>query len=138
MKEILLDTNILIYTINESSLYHTKAKRFINNHLSALVVSDQTVNEALRILTHNKFARPLTSRQAMRAVKNISNECTHISPNLHTRNLFFDLVKKYNVTSNNIYDAYLAATALSNSISQIATNNAKDFKIFKEIKLVKF
>ncbi|MBD3365988.1 PIN domain-containing protein [candidate division WWE3 bacterium] len=138
MPEILLDTNILIFSINENDLLNQQAREFINLHLPQLALADQNINEAIRVLTHEKYKKTASLKDAMEAVKRVSDLCIHISPNIYTREHFFRLLKKYKVTSNKIYDAYLVATALSNSIYKIATNNVKDFEVFEEMELVKF
>ncbi len=135
MREILLDTNILIYSLNEKDKDCAKAQQFINSNLDHLVVADQVVNEAVRILTHTKYPGHLDTTKAIKLVRVIADECTHVTPNLHTRELFYKLVKKYRITSNNVYDAYLVATALSNSVVDIVTSNVKDFNIFKELQV---
>lgn len=137
MDGILLDTNIIIYALNKLDPDCKKAKTFINKNLDVLVVADQNINEAVRILTHKKFKTSVDIKTAIKAVRKISDECTHITPNIYTRKMFFELVKKYKVTSNNIYDAYLTATAITNSVPQIATNNVSDFMIYDEIDIVK-
>lgn len=138
MHEILLDTNIILYAINKSDKDCKKARNYINDNLPKLAVSDQNINEALRVLTHTKNKKPADIKTALKAVRRITDECTHITPNLETRDTFYRLVKKYKISSKNIFDTYLVATALTNSISHIVTSNVRDFKVFKEIYLVEF
>jgi len=45
----------------------------------------------------------------------------------------FELIKKYNVSGTEIFDAYLVATALSNNILTIVTDNVKYLSKYKEI-----
>ena len=59
-----------------------------------------------------------------------------ISPNYVTYPLSIELIKKNNLSSDLIFDAYLAATALSNDVKELATDNVKDFKKFREITVV--
>jgi len=47
-----------------------------------------------------------------------------------------ELIKKYSLSADKVFDAYLAATALGNDIKVIATDNTKDFKVFKGIELL--
>ncbi len=138
MHEILLDTNIIVYAINESDTDCERAREYINSNLPKLAIADQSVNEAIRILTHTKYKKAVNTRTALQAVRRISDECTHITPNIETRDTFYELVRKYKITSNDIYDTYLVATALTNAVTHIATNNVSDFKIYEEIKLEKF
>ena len=73
---------------------------------------------------------------SLNAILSITKSRFVISPNQNTYYIWIELVKNYNLNGNRIFDAYLAATALSNGINQIATDNTRDFKKFKEIKLI--
>lgn len=132
----MLDTNIIVYALSGSNDRADKCRKFINENLNSLVVSDQNINEAVRVLTHPKFSKNVTSKKALKSVRQITDECTHICPTLTTREVFFDLCNKYQVESNVVYDAYLVAVAISNSVATIASFNIKDLKIFSEIKLI--
>ncbi len=132
---ILLDTNILIYAINQNSNKMVTARNFINENIGKLIVSDQNINEALRVLTHEKFENFLSIKQARKAVLRITDNCTRIFPNSSTHKKFLRILLRKNVVSNHIYDAYLIATMLSNGINQLATDNEKDFEGYKDIKI---
>lgn len=41
------------------------------------------------------------------------------------------MIKKYNLSSDLVFDACLTATAISNNVYSIATDNVKDFKNFE-------
>jgi predicted nucleic acid-binding protein len=138
LKTVLLDTNIIIYALNELDSESKRAQEYINQHIAVLAVADQNINEALRVLTHPKYKRSLDVKTALEAVNRIADECIHISPNIETRPKFYELVREYNVSSNNIYDAYLVATALTNSIYEIVTHNVKDFQIYTELAVLEF
>ena len=54
-----------------------------------------------------------------------------IYPNNKTHYLALELIKEHKLVGNHIFDAYLAATAITNDIMEIATDNVKDFQKFK-------
>lgn len=132
----LIDSNILVYAINKSSPKHKKAQGFIEKNIEILAISHQNILETLRILTHPKFSNPMKIEKAIEAVENISRECLIISPDYKTHNVALELIRKYSLSSDMVFDAYLAATALSNGIYEIATDNEKDFRKFKEISVL--
>lgn len=132
---MIIDTNILIYFINLDSDKHKQARKFLNDNVGKLVITHQNVLEAIRVLTHKNFSRSMSLKEALNSVLLIARSCSIISPNLNTYYLVIELIKKYKLSGNRIFDAYLAATALSNGISTIATDNTRDCKKFKEIKL---
>ena len=132
---MLIDSNILVYAINSRSPKHKPAQNFLQENIRELIVAHQNIFETLRVLTHPKFPSPLSVHNAIEEIKRITNACRVIAPDYKTHYMTFELIKKYNLSSDLIFDAYLAATALSNGITTIATDNTKDFQRF-EITLI--
>lgn len=133
---MLIDSNILVYSINSSSPKHKKAQGFLQKNLGELVVTHQNIFESLRVLTHSKFPKPMKIGDAMEAIENILEGCTVISPDYRTYRIALELIKKYELSGDLIFDAYLVATALGNNVDIIATDNTKDLKKFIEIKTI--
>lgn len=128
---MLIDSNILVYSINKRSPKHQKAQSFLRNKDNLkLYVAQQNIFETLRILTHPKFEYPMLPVNAIKAVNLIVDSCKVIGPDYKTHLIAFELINNYNLSSNLIFDAYLAATAISNGVIEIATDNEKDFKKF--------
>lgn len=133
---MLADSNILIYAINRRSSKHAAAKTFLQNNIGNLEIAHQNILETLRVLTHPKFPSPMKIHDAVKAIGNILKTCRIICPNEKTYYLTLLLIEKNRFISDQIFDTYLAATALSNGIATIATDNTRDFKKFKEINLI--
>jgi predicted nucleic acid-binding protein len=127
---MLVDTNILIYAINADSPKNKLAQRFLQENIHELEVSHQNIFEALRVLTHSKFSKPMKPENAQNSVMAIVKECRIVIPNYKTHYLALEWIKEHELIGNKIFDAYLAATAVSNGIYAIATDNGKDFKKF--------
>ena len=127
---MLIDSNILVYAINVSSPKHTTAQKFLQENIEKLVVAHQNIFETIRVLTHPKFPTPLSTADALEAVKRISVACRIIAPDYKTHNIALELIHKYNLKADQVFDAYLTATAISNNVMTIATDNVKDFKKF--------
>lgn len=133
---MLIDTNILVYSVNLDSPKYKQAISFISENIGQLEIAHQNILEAIRVLTHKKFSHPKRLKEALSATLSIVRSCSLISPNQNTLYLGLELIKKHKLSGNKIFDAYLTATALSNGINTIATDNTRDFKKFKEIKLL--
>ncbi len=133
---MLVDSNILIYAINKRSPKHNSAISFLENNKSNIVLAHQNIIEAIKVLTQDKYSHPMSSPSATKAVLLIANASIIISPNNVTYQIVLDYIEKFKLSGNRIFDAYLAATALSNGIYEIATDNSKDFQKFKEIKIL--
>ncbi len=127
---MLIDTNILVYAINEDSPKNKLAQKFLRTHKKNLEVAHQNIFEALRVLTHPKFSTPMKPKEAQIAVLAIVKMYRVIIPDYKTHYIAMELIKKHHLLGNRIFDAYLVATALSNNITVIATDNEKDFKKF--------
>lgn len=133
---MLIDSNILVYSINSSSPKNKKAQKFLQNNLGNLDVAHQNIFETIRVLTHPKFPSPMKISDALEAIEAILKGCRIISPDYRTHRIALELIKKYQLSADHVFDAYLAATALSNGIETIATDNVKDFSKLTEIETI--
>ena len=132
---MIIDSNILIYAINVASPKHKIAQKFLINNLGNLEITHQNILETIRVLTHKQFPQPMPLNATLNAVNNIVNSALIISPNSKTFYLALEFIRVYKLTGNKIFDAYLASTALSNNIREIATDNVRDFKRYRQIKV---
>lgn len=133
---VILDSNIIVYSINTDSVKSRDAQKFIDSNKDNLCIAHQNILESIRVLTHPKFVTPMDPQKASDAVWQISNKLTLISPSNNAILLFRELVNKYKFKDDRIFDAYLVATALVNDISVIATDNVKDFNKISEISVI--
>ncbi len=133
---ILIDSNILVYSINSSSPKHKKAQDFLKKNIATFVVAQQNIFETLRVLTHPKFPNPMTPQDAIKAVDWIIKAGEVVTPDYKTYKIAFELIREYNLASDKIFDAYLVATCISCNIDTIATDNIKDFKVFSQIYVI--
>jgi len=133
---ILIDSNILVFAINQDSHKHEAAQIFLQTHSAQLIVAHQNILESFRVLTHPKFSTPMTAADALEALNNIISVALVITPNAKTYAVWQELMQKYAVKSDAIFDCYLAATALSAGVMTIATDNTKDFQKYEEIKIL--
>src|SRR3989344_6097537 len=117
---MLVDTNILVYAINADSSRHKTAKAFLNEFKTDLEVAHQNILESLRVLTHPKYSKVMNAKDALEAVLSITSAYRLISPALQTVYIALELIKKYHFKSDQVFDCYLTATALSNNIDTIA------------------
>lgn len=133
---MLVDSNILVYSINIPSPKHKKAQKFLQKNIGNLEVAHQNIFETLRVLTHPKFPSPMRINSALDAIESILRGCRIISPDYRTHRIALGLIKKYRLSADRVFDAYLAATALTNYIDTIATDNVRDFKKLPELTII--
>lgn len=133
---MLVDSNILVYAINKSSPKHKLAQKFLVENKNKLLVAHQNILETLRILTHPKYPNPMEIDKALEAVLKIVEALNVIYPQFETQHLVIELIKKYKLKSDQVFDGYIVATMLTNGINKIATDNERDFKRIIEIKVI--
>lgn len=133
---MLVDSNILVYSLNRSSPKHKQAQKFLREYRKDIYLAHQNILETLRVLTHPKFPNPMKSQQAFKAILGIVNAVHVVSPLFETYQLALELIKKHKLIADRIFDAYLVATMIENGISTIATDNEKDFRIFTGISVI--
>lgn len=135
-KTVLVDSNILIYAINNSSPKNLPAQTYLQANVGKMAIAHQNIFETIRVLTHNKFPNPMPPVDAVTALINIAKGCHVIEPQSDTYHIAIALIQKHSLKGDRVFDAYLAATALSVGISFIITDNTKDFLAFEGISAI--
>ena len=72
----------------------------------------------------------MSPKQAMEAVKQITRAGRIIFPDYKTVELALIFISQYGLKGDQIFDAYLVATALVNDVKEVASDNVKDLQIF--------
>lgn len=132
---MLVDTNIIVYSLTNGSPKQSVAQEFLTDNHTAIFTAHQSINETLRVLTHAKSPNRISPLLALTAIESITSQFQIISPLPVAMSISLELIRKYKITSNQIFDAYLVATALSHNIDTIATDNLKHLGKYKEIKV---
>ncbi len=135
-KMLLVDSNILVYSLNSSSEKCKKAQDFLQKNQLQLCVAQQNIFETLRVLTHLKSPQSLSPKQAVTALSLITKHFVVINPLPDTEYLALELIARHHIGGNQIFDAYLVATALSHGVTTIVTDNTKDFKMFEMVRII--
>lgn len=128
-----VDTNILIYATNRNSIFHKKAKLFLEKSLPSktLSLTTQNIAEFYAIITNGKIIeKPLNQNQAIKVIQAFikSGYFQIITPKNTTLFLLLQLLKRYSVKSREIHDLHLAATLIDNGIKTIYTADVTVFK----------
>ena len=137
--DVLLDTNIIVYSSNTLSPKYEQASQFrerVRLGEMRAFISHQNILESVRVLTHPKYENPMSTQEVLAQIASFKQLCYVISPYSETEEIAISLIKKHGLGSNQVFDAYLTATMLSNGLSIIATDNEIHFKKFKEIKII--
>ena len=137
---ILIDTNVLVYSINSSAPYHHQCKMLaeaVKAKKIPGVIFPQILHEFFSIITNERrVEKPLSSLQALEQVKIIKKIFLIQNPPLDYLNYLENLIKEHNLRGVDIYDASLVAQMLSLKISTICTYNTNDFRRYSEIEVI--
>lgn len=135
MNNVLFDTNLLLYAIDEDSKYFNTVQELLNDNSLKLYTTSKNISEFLSVVTRI----PKTSisvEEALLIIEEFQSTFTILYPTEKSNLIFKDLLKKYSPHGLKIHDYEIVSIALSNKIKNIATFNQKDFSGIEEIELV--
>jgi len=137
MNKILVDTNVLVYSIDEDSKFHTISKNLIQNPLNELYTTSKNLSEFLVVLTRGT-KETVTIENALKVLEDLISYFTILYPSDASRKIFQELLLKYRPKGLKIHDFEIISIGFQNSVTNIATKNEDDFKGVREIKLISF
>ena len=142
MPMYLIDSNILVYAINEDSEYHSESYKIIdliNRGKIQGCIFLQNVLETFAVITDSrKVENPLTPVEAIQIIKDdyIDNPMiVKIVPKLSVIDRILGLFDKYEVKRQEIFDLCLVATMLDNDVKGIYTLDTKYFEKFEFLEI---
>jgi predicted nucleic acid-binding protein len=136
---LLLDTNVLVYALDESSPYHAACRRILDSAQSPdanLKLSPQSLAEFFSVVTNpRRVAFPKSTAEAISAVEMIlalpGIEVLPVPLDVVSR--WLELCRQREVKGGAIYDMQLLAVMLANDIRRVCTYNRADFEWIADI-----
>jgi hypothetical protein len=134
---MLVDANILLYAVDESSPFHRQAADWLSSALngsSRIGIPWQSIVAFLRISTHERAsAHPLAPAEAVEIAQAWLNSAMVWSPTEGPTHgdLLTGLIDKYKLRGNLISDAHLAALAIEHGLQLCSADT--DFARFTEL-----
>lgn len=129
-----LDTNILVYALNEEAEEFPVASNFVEEALSQAdqwIIADQTYFELYAVLRNSRiWAKPMSGVEALKRIeffRNVSGflRCAY-QPDQW--GLIAKPLRGKNVPARRIFDIVLANTLVANGVTHFYTRNVKDFE----------
>lgn len=136
MNKLLIDTNVLIYSIDEGSKYFKKVQNIFTDQFD-LYTTSKNISEFLSVVTRIP-KNPLSLGDALLVVEDFISMMTILYPTEESFLKFQNLLKKYKPLGLQIHDYEILSIGLANGIVTVATVNEKDFMKVKEIDLYTF
>jgi len=127
MNSVFLDTNVLIYSIDEDSKYFSASQKLIYNKNLKLYTSSKNISEMLAVLTRHPHKK-ISIKKAVNVIKGILTHVDLLFPDEKSCILFFEVLLQYKPSGLKIHDFEIISIAKANGVDSIATFNVKDFK----------
>ncbi len=135
MNNVLFDTNLLIYSIDEDSKYFNSVQELLSNESLKLYTTSKNISEFLSVITRIPNST-ISVNEALNIIEEFRSTFTILYPTEKSYLIFVELLKKYSPRGLKIHDYEIISIALTNNIKSIATKNQKDFSGIEEIELV--
>jgi toxin-antitoxin system PIN domain toxin len=127
-ERVLLDTNVLVYAMNQDAEHHASCRRLLDRAVDGQVpacLAQQILFEYFAVVTNAKqMPTPLTAAEAASDVEKISR----LFPILQTTSgvvaSTLSLARTLGVVGRRIFDLVLAATMFENGVTTIYTYDA--------------
>lgn len=141
-KSILIDTNILVYALNKSSLYYTESKQLIDGiyrESFKACLTSQILYELFAVITDSKkFPFALTPVAAFSLIDNnyLNDKFPIVQPKESTWRKVFDLAQQHQISAQNIFDIVLVATMIDNDVFRVLTYDLTNFQKFSFLEVI--
>jgi predicted nucleic acid-binding protein len=125
-EKYLVDTNILIYSLDKKSPFYTASCNLLRDGLqkgARFIIAQQNLVELIAVLTK---AYKISPNEALADAGSFAFNFEIITP-LPTTLETFERLLKQSKGQQQIFDIYLAATMRDNDVCRIITANKKDF-----------
>ena len=127
--DIIVDTNIFLYALDDQNIYHSRAVAFLNDDTYILFMTTKNISEYFAVAS--KLNIDFT--KAFNFYKQVCENTTTLYPNHKSLIIFESLLQKYKPRGNKVFDLEIVSIALAHTLPTIATVNRKDFDSFSEI-----
>jgi predicted nucleic acid-binding protein len=131
MRRIFVDSNILIYVMMKDSPFNIQARAALDNLLlegAELWINEQVIRETVCVLTKPNTTIPMKScAETMDQVEAMAEQFNFCSESAGVRETFMSLVSRHSLRGARVYDAAIVASMLDAGVTEILTNNPKDF-----------
>jgi predicted nucleic acid-binding protein len=131
--KVVLDTNVLIYGINEDSEFFHKVRNILSSHEYDFYITTKAISEFVSVLS--KLERYDIIEKELPV---ILGDFKIIYPDKKSLKIFWNLLRKYRPTGNRVFDVEIVSLMLAKKIKNLFTINIKDFRHIEEIELPGF
>ena len=135
-----LDTNILVYAADRSSPLHAQAVEIRDRAAAereSVCLCFPVLLEFFAVITcPSRVRHPLSTEEAWQEVNVYLNAFRMLYPNEGTWRRLSDLLMRYGIARQGVFDALIVALMLQHGVTGIYTANRRDFARFSEIEVL--
>jgi len=135
MSKLLVDTNILIYGIDEDSKFFDQSRNILDHSDYQLVTTSKNLVDFLTVVTRASGYDFKTDR-ALEILDEIIQGVQIIYPSQDSLAILLELTRRYRPSGLKIHDYEIMSIGLASGIYDVATFNKKDFQAVNEILLL--
>jgi len=129
MSKLLVDTNILVYGIDQDSKFFHQSRNILDGSDHQLVTTSKNLLEFLAVVTRNS-GYDLKTELALEILDDIIRSIDVLYPSQDSLAIFLKLMDRYQPDGLKIHDFEIISIGLAAGIHQVATFDEKDFKKF--------
>lgn len=131
-ENFVIDTNILIYSLDKSSEFFDFSKNIIKQNRDRVFVTSKSISEFVSVLSKISAYNIIDKE-----LQNLLNDFSILYPDTNSMKIFQRLIMKYKPKGNRVYDFEIISIMQAYGIKSIASINEYDFKNVKEINIIK-
>jgi len=141
---VAIDTDFLVAVEIRDHLFHKSADALLGSLLGEghkLAVAPQILAEFVHVVTDSKrLKEPLSMEEALARAEHWwqAREVVRIYPEGDAVTTWIEWLRDHRLGRKRLLDTMLAASACTQGISSIVTNNETDFKIFGRFKILTY
>ncbi len=129
---LVLDTNILLYTLDESAIFHSKSLEIMRSSSFNRFVTTKSISEYFAVCSK----LDIESEKVIAFYDEMERNISFLFPSKESLSIFTELIEKYKPRGNRIFDIEIVSVMLANDVKNLAILNTDDFKSITEINLL--
>jgi predicted nucleic acid-binding protein len=130
---MLIDANVLVYSLDQLAIYHAACLRFLEAALSraiAAVLVPQVLLECFSVVTSRKYGRrTISPRDILAEIEFWRGAIPILQVKTEALDELSRLVAASPRTGPGVYDLFLVAQMRTHGIREICTLNVRDFRL---------
>jgi len=134
MSKILIDTNVMVYSIDQDSKYFAASNRLIKSK-NKIFISSKSLAEFFAVVTRAPVIS-ISVKEALEIVEWFAGSFPVVFPDNRSFEILLRLLNKHQPKGLKIHDFEIMSIGIAQKIDELATFNAKDFATGEGITLL--